>query len=119
MTLEQIRQNLAGISLQATSQQDIIHTGMLSQYDGSQVDFEILCGKNPGLASQCDIEWAEFYKSLLDHFATLEPTERLRQAQGVQLGSQHWDWLKRPFIIKTGAITGFFLWQAQVFRVFV
>lgn len=109
MTFEDIRRHLATSSLQTTPKQDKIHAGIMTNNDGKSVEFEILCGKNPSLASQCDLEWAEFYKALLDYFSTLKPQDRLKQAQGVQLNSKHWDWLKKTIHYKGGNYYWFFL----------
>jgi hypothetical protein len=109
MTIEDIRRHLATSSLQTTQKQEKTHVGTLTDHLGTVVDFEILCGKNPSLASQCDLEWAEFYKSLLDYFARLSPEDRLTQAQGVQLNSKHWDWLKKTIRYQGANYYWFFL----------
>lgn len=109
MSIEEIRQRIANGELQIPVNSTEVCQGQVVDADGTSHQYRIELGVNPQLATQCDTEWTEFFGEIFSHLAALEPEQRIQAAQGLQLGSSHWDWFTKTLAYKSESYAWFFI----------
>lgn len=110
MNISTILQQLAAGSLHINSQTKIISRGEVFDTNALACEYQVMMGANPKLASQCNLEWTEFYQQVLEYLSQInDPLQRIQEAQGFQFGSKHWDWLAKTILYKGQGYLWFFM----------